>query len=29
MPIPAEKRAKMLWYMMALEIWYRKCYKDG
>lgn len=29
MPIPAEKRAKMLWYMMALEIWYWKCYKDG
>jgi asparagine synthase (glutamine-hydrolysing) len=29
MPIPAEKRAKMLWYMMALEIWYRKCYKHG
>lgn len=25
--IAPEKRAKMLWYMMALEIWYRKCYK--
>ncbi|HOU03058.1 MAG TPA: asparagine synthase (glutamine-hydrolyzing) [Bacteroidales bacterium] len=24
--VPAEKRAKMLWYMMALEIWHRKCY---
>ena len=24
--VASEKRAKMLWYMMALEIWYRKCY---
>ncbi|HBE42176.1 MAG TPA: asparagine synthase (glutamine-hydrolyzing) [Bacteroidales bacterium] len=24
--VAPEKRAKMLWYMMALEIWYRKCY---
>jgi asparagine synthase (glutamine-hydrolysing) len=25
-PVPPEKRAKMLWYMLALEVWYRKCY---
>jgi asparagine synthase (glutamine-hydrolysing) len=24
--VAPEKRAKMLWYMLALEIWYRKCY---
>lgn len=25
-PVPPEKRAKMLWYMLALEVWYRRCY---
>jgi len=25
-PVPPEKRAKMLWYILALEIWYKRCY---
>jgi asparagine synthase (glutamine-hydrolysing) len=24
--VSPDKRAKMMWYMMALEIWHRKCY---
>jgi asparagine synthase (glutamine-hydrolysing) len=27
--VSPEKRAKMLWYMMALEIWHRKCYLNS
>ena len=27
--IPAEKRAKILWTLLSLEIWYKKVYKDG
>lgn len=26
-PIAPEKRAKMLWYLLSLEIWYEKCFK--
>jgi len=25
-PVPSEKRVKMIWYILALEIWYRKCF---
>lgn len=25
-PVSPEKRAKMIWYILALEIWYKKCY---
>jgi asparagine synthase (glutamine-hydrolysing) len=27
--IPAEKRAKILWTLLSLEIWYKKVYKYG
>jgi asparagine synthase (glutamine-hydrolysing) len=27
--VPAEKRAKMIWYLLALEIWFRKNYTEN
>ena len=28
-PVNDEKRAKMLWLIFSLEVWYKKCYRGG